>query len=50
MIYSKFMQVKANKAPGADGFVQKLQKEVAKKICEPLCIIFIKSLQEDIVP
>ena len=42
--------MKGNKAPGVDGILRKLLKEVAEEISKPLAIIFNLSLQDGIVP
>ena len=49
-VCNKLGQLKENKAPGPDRLSPKLLKEIKMEICEPLCSLFNRSLQDSSVP
>jgi hypothetical protein len=50
MNINRLKKLKVGKAPGLDGIVPKLLTEASLKLSKPLYILFIKSLQDRVVP
>ena len=50
VVASYINNMKENKAPGVDGILPKILKEIVEQISTPLAHVFNMSLQEGIVP
>ena len=50
VVFEKLVSFKINKTPGLDGWPVEVFKQCADQLCVPLSILFIKSLENGLLP
>jgi len=50
IVFNKLKNLKSSKSPGPDGIHPRVLKETAVPLCNPLSVLFKRSLEEGLLP